>query len=183
MLPSLYSPSFQSFMAPKVALPQGVKLQGVKLQASSFDLQCLETSDLKFHGLDLHDIKDIITRSRSFFAAGRIWHPRRFARRTVMQTDVHRYHTAVTMVYACPVPSALRLTRTFRANSLESGAILCAWVVAAFMLAPCISQTVIDRDRQMTWRVFCGGFAQLLNIVPKMDVMRVRSGNIYSGVD
>ncbi|KAJ6523012.1 hypothetical protein B0H19DRAFT_1085857 [Mycena capillaripes] len=114
--------------------------------------------------LDLHDIKNIITRSRSFFAARRVWHLRRFARRTGMQTDLRRYYTAVTMVYACPVPSALRLTHTFQANSLESGAILCAWLVAP----------------SMTWRVFCGGFAQSLNIVPKMDVVRVRSGNIYS---
>jgi len=82
--------------------------------------------------------------------AGRILHTRRVARRAGMQTDVRRFNTAVAMV-------------------LESGAILCAWVIVYVILRSISPPT--------TWRVFRGGMAMLLNIVPTMIVVRVGLGH------
>jgi len=89
--------------------------------------------------------------------AGRIWHTRRIARGVGMQSDVvRRYNTAVAMV-------------------LESGGILCAWVIAYVILRSLAPPTV--------WRVFRGGLAQLLNIVPTLIVVRVGLGHTINGTD
>ncbi|KAJ6541781.1 hypothetical protein B0H19DRAFT_1174632 [Mycena capillaripes] len=82
--------------------------------------------------------------------AGRILHTRRVARRAGMRTDVRRFNTAVAMV-------------------LESGAILCAWVVVYVILRSISPPT--------TWRVFRGGLAMLLNIVPTMIIVRIGLGH------
>ncbi|KAJ6486045.1 hypothetical protein C8R47DRAFT_526509 [Mycena vitilis] len=82
---------------------------------------------------------------------GRIWHSRRIARGVGMQNGVvRRYNTALAMV-------------------LESGAILCAWVVVYVILRSMSPPTV--------WRVFRGGLAMLLNIVPTLIVVRVGLGH------
>ncbi|KAJ7242562.1 hypothetical protein B0H12DRAFT_1326004 [Mycena haematopus] len=82
--------------------------------------------------------------------AGRIYHKRRVARN--LQTDVvRRYNTAVAMV-------------------LESGTILTVWVVIYVILRSMnVPPTV--------WRVFRGGLAILLNIVPTLIVVRVGLGH------
>ncbi|KAJ6628629.1 hypothetical protein B0H10DRAFT_161518 [Mycena sp. CBHHK59/15] len=65
--------------------------------------------------------------------AGRIWHTQRTTRSFLPSSVGRRYNTATTMI-------------------LESGAILCAWVVA-------------------------GGLAQIVNIVPTLIIVRVGLGN------
>jgi len=81
---------------------------------------------------------------------GRILHTRRKAR-TILQRDVaRRYNTAAAMV-------------------LESGAIVCAWVIAYVVVRSMSPPTV--------WRIFRGGLAQMLNIVPTMIVVRVGLGH------
>jgi len=85
--------------------------------------------------------------------AGRIWYTRRVVHGLQsdvvrgMKSDVKRqYNTALAMV-------------------LESGAILCAWVVV-YVIVRSISPPTC-------WRVFRGGLAQLLNIVPTLIIVRV----------
>jgi len=82
--------------------------------------------------------------------AGRIYHTRRLARNAEIAV-VRRYNTAVAMV-------------------LESGAILTTWVVIYVILR---SLNVPPT----AWRVFRGGLAMLLNIVPTMIVVRVGLGH------
>jgi len=83
--------------------------------------------------------------------AGRILFTRRKARIAGMHHEVlERYNTATAMV-------------------LESGGILCAWVIVYVVLRSIAPPTV--------WRVFRGGMAQILNIVPTLIVVRVGLGN------
>ncbi|KAJ6495028.1 hypothetical protein C8R45DRAFT_162754 [Mycena sanguinolenta] len=68
-----------------------------------------------------------------------------------LQTDViRRYNTAIAMV-------------------LESGTILTVWVVIYLILRSMTPPTV--------WRIFRGGLAMLLNIVPTLIVVRVGLGH------
>ncbi|KAJ7455944.1 hypothetical protein B0H11DRAFT_1965412 [Mycena galericulata] len=78
--------------------------------------------------------------------AGRIWHTRGKARQLMKNEVVRRYTTATAMI-------------------LESGAIVCAWVVVYVILRSLSPPTV--------WRIFRGGLAQMLNIVPILIVVRV----------
>ncbi|KAJ6495024.1 hypothetical protein C8R45DRAFT_1094701 [Mycena sanguinolenta] len=81
--------------------------------------------------------------------AGRIYYKRRMGRN--LQTDViRRYNTAIAMV-------------------LESGTILTVWVVIYLILRSMTPPTV--------WRIFRGGLAMLLNIVPTLIVVRVGLGH------
>jgi hypothetical protein len=82
--------------------------------------------------------------------AGRIYHKRRLVR-NLETAVVRRYNTAVAMV-------------------LESGTILTLWVVIYVILRSMnVPPTV--------WRVFRGGLAILLNIVPTLIVVRVGLGH------
>ncbi|KAK7048100.1 hypothetical protein R3P38DRAFT_2867362 [Favolaschia claudopus] len=83
--------------------------------------------------------------------AGRIFHTRRLSIRRLDADVVRRYNTAMAMI-------------------LESGAILTAWVIIYVILRSLdVPPTV--------WRVFRGGLAMLLNIVPTMIVVRVGLGH------
>ncbi|KAJ7664925.1 hypothetical protein B0H17DRAFT_1091199 [Mycena rosella] len=82
--------------------------------------------------------------------AGRVWHTRHKARGFLKKEVARRYNTAVIMI-------------------LESGAILCAWTVAYVVFRSISPPTV--------WRVFRGGLAQILNIVPTLIVVRVGLGH------
>ncbi|KAJ7837361.1 hypothetical protein B0H14DRAFT_2791508, partial [Mycena olivaceomarginata] len=81
--------------------------------------------------------------------AGRIFNTRRTAR-NLQSAVARRYNTAIAMV-------------------LESGLILTTWVVIYLLLRSLAPPT--------TWRVFRGGLAILLNIVPTMIVVRVGLGH------
>ncbi|KAJ7069058.1 hypothetical protein B0H15DRAFT_122640 [Mycena belliarum] len=82
--------------------------------------------------------------------AGRIWYTRRRAHGFLEKSVAARYNTAIMMV-------------------LESGGILCAWVVAYVVVRSISPPTV--------WRVFRGGMAQMLNIAPTLIVVRVGLGH------
>ncbi|KAJ7492064.1 hypothetical protein FB451DRAFT_1165242 [Mycena latifolia] len=82
--------------------------------------------------------------------AGRIWYTRRKARGFLQKDVLLKYNTATVMM-------------------LESGAILCAWVVAYVVVRSISPPTV--------WRIFRGGLAQMLNIVPTLIVVRVGLGH------
>jgi len=89
--------------------------------------------------------------------AGRILFTRRKAQVAGLHAEVlQRYNSATAMV-------------------LESGGILCAWVVAYVIMRSISPPTV--------WRVFRGGMAQILNIVPTLIVVRVGLGHSMSGSD
>jgi len=84
--------------------------------------------------------------------AGRILFTRKNARRLGIQPDVvRRYNNATAMI-------------------LESGAIICVWVVTYVVLRSLnVPPTV--------WRAFRGGLPQLLNIVPTLIIVRVGLGH------
>ncbi|KAJ7157182.1 hypothetical protein C8R46DRAFT_1225787 [Mycena filopes] len=89
--------------------------------------------------------------------AGRILFTRRKAMVAGMHAEVlQRYNSATAMV-------------------LESGGILCAWVVVYVILRSMSPPTV--------WRVFRGGLAQILNIVPTLIIVRVGLGHAVNGSD
>ncbi|KAJ6574615.1 hypothetical protein B0H19DRAFT_1063554 [Mycena capillaripes] len=120
------SPSACHSASSKVALslsiikPQGFKALSFKASCNASSLKTSTFNASRLQGLDLQDINDIVTRSHSFLAAGRIWHLQRIAHRTGMQPD----------------------------NSLESGAdILCAWIVAQViphLLSPSPRMSAMD---------------------------------------
>jgi len=111
------------------------------------------TVDLRF-GFALSVLTNIVLVG---LTAGRILFTRRKAQIAGMHRQVlERYNTATAMV-------------------LESGGILCAWVIAYVILRSISPPTV--------WRVFRGGMAQILNIVPTLIVVRVGLGHSMSGSD
>ncbi|KAJ7053943.1 hypothetical protein C8F01DRAFT_1165403 [Mycena amicta] len=87
--------------------------------------------------------------------AGRILFTRRRAKHLGIQAEVmRRYNNATAMI-------------------LESGAIICLWVIIYVILRSMnVAPTI--------WRAFRGGLPQLLNIVPTMIIVRVGLGHAIS---
>ncbi|KAJ7146325.1 hypothetical protein C8R44DRAFT_973144 [Mycena epipterygia] len=88
--------------------------------------------------------------------AGRIWYTRNKGRGLLKSDVLRRYNSATAMV-------------------LESGAIVCAWTLAYVVVRTLSPPTV--------WRIFRGGLAQMLNIVPTMIVVRVGLGHSMQETD
>ncbi|KAJ7762369.1 hypothetical protein DFH07DRAFT_956844 [Mycena maculata] len=87
--------------------------------------------------------------------AGRILYTR-FKLRGLQNHEARRYNTAAAMI-------------------TESGAIVCAWTVVYVIVRSLSPPTV--------WRIFRGGLAQILNIVPILIVVRVGLGHSLQGTE
>ncbi|KAJ6601222.1 hypothetical protein DFH09DRAFT_1302522 [Mycena vulgaris] len=88
--------------------------------------------------------------------AGRIFYTRHKARGILKNDVLRRYNTATAMI-------------------LESGGLVCAWTLAYVVVRSISPPTV--------WRVFRGGLAQMLNIVPTLIVVRVGLGHTIEEVN